>query len=452
MSRNTHANEDTGGDSELAAVVEAAYDTRPPFEARLAARAKAATKSRAQRLLWLLIAALGFLTRTRHAQGPCLVGNDHALGRILVIRVDLIGDVVLSLPAVRVLKRAYPQADIDMLVLGSSAGILAGELEPAQVLTFDPYLWRHRLGLFNPRTWLEAWAFLTLLRARRYDLAISVSGDIGSILARLSGAPRRLGYADEAYPFMLTDALPGGRYKARQHEVRYVLALAAAVGAAVLPGDERLTLQVLPEASDRSQRLLQDGRARLGRTGPVIAIHAGARNGQAKRWPAEHIAALADRLIGETDALVVLTGAPSEAPLARAVLRQMRGDLLDLCGKTSLPELAALLAGSDLVVSGDSGPMHIACAVGTPVVALHGPTDPELSGPIAPNALVLRLPLWCSPCYDASATAECRFHNPVCMKELTPSLVFAAAVRQLRRSGATCAEGTRRHATLASHP
>src|SRR5262249_32778278 len=269
MSRNTRANEDTAGDGELAAVVEAAYDTRPPFEARLAARTKAATQSRAQRLLWLLIAVLGFLTRSRQAQGPCVGGDERGLGRILVIRVDLMGDVVLSLPAVRALKRAYPQAEIDMLVLGSSAGILAGEREPTQVLTFDPYLWRHQLGMLNPRTWREAWAFLTLLRARHYDLAISVSGDIARILARLSGAPLRLGYAAEAYPFMLTDALPGGRYKAHQHEVRYVLALAAAAGAQVLLGDEQLALRVLPEAADRIQQLLQDGRARLGRSGPV---------------------------------------------------------------------------------------------------------------------------------------------------------------------------------------
>jgi ADP-heptose:LPS heptosyltransferase len=105
--------------------------------------------------------------------------------------------------------------------------------------------------------------------------------------------------------------------------------------------------------------------------------------------------------------------------------------LLNFCGKSSLPELKALLAQSDLVISGDSGPMHIACAVGAPVIALHGPTDPVISGPTAPDALVLRRAIWCSPCYDASATAECRFGNPVCMKDLAPAAVFAAARRRL---------------------
>jgi ADP-heptose:LPS heptosyltransferase len=97
-----------------------------------------------------------------------------------------------------------------------------------------------------------------------------------------------------------------------------------------------------------------------------------------------------------------------------------------------------------VVVTGDSGPMHIACAVGALVVALHGPTDPAQSGPTAPSALVLRQPLWCSPCYDSRATAECRFGNPVCMKELSPNIVFAAVLRQLERSRQHGAETTER--------
>ena len=150
------------------------------------------------------------------------------------------------------------------------------------------------------------------------------------------------------------------------------------------------------------------------------------------RWPTSHFARVAERLVGELDALVVLTGAPSEAPLASAIEAECRYPLLNLLGRTSLLELVALLAVSDLVISGDSGPMHIAAAVQTPVIALHGPTDPALSGPISPDAIVLRRDLWCSPCYDASATAECPFDNPVCMKGLGPDLVFRAVRRRLQ--------------------
>jgi len=394
------------------------YDTRPTFEARLAGETKRAVKRRAQALLRLAIGAVGWLTRDRrYAVAP--QAGDPAIRRILVVRVDLLG-------AVRALRRAYPRAQIDMLVLHSTAGILAGEsADIERVLTFDPHAWRRPTALLRPGTWRDALHLLRTLHAARYDLAISISGDIGSILTRLSGARRRVGYAAEAYPFLLTDTLPGGRYRVHQHEVRYVLALAERAGGLVRPGDDALSLRVLPQAAKRMDETLRAARRSSGARGPVVALHAGARNGQAKRWPPAHLAALTDRLIADLDALVVLTGAPSEAPLAREVLAHCTRRPINLVSKTSLQELAALLAASDQLVTGDSGPLHIACAVGTPVVALHGAT--------AADAIVLRRRLWCSPCYDASATAECRFGNPVCMKRLTPNLVYTAARRQLRR-------------------
>lgn len=414
--------------------LDAEYDTRANIERRGADMLKRRVKRRAQRGLRWALALVGWLTRTPASAGPELRAGNPAIRRILVVRVDLIGDVVLSLPAVRVMRRAYPDARIDMLVLRSSAPILAAEGDLlAQVIPYDPGVWRRPGGFLQVGAWREAIALIRRLRASEYDLALSVSGDIGSILTRLSGARRRVGYADEAYRRFLTDTLPGGRYQRHQHEVRYVLDLARVAGGSIHSGDERLALHVLPEANARMRLILDEARQARGRAGPTIALHAGARNGQAKRWPADHFAALADRLAREFDALVVLTGGPAEEPIARLVQGLATSPIFDLVGKTSLPELAALLAASDLLVTGDSGPMHIACAVNTPVVALHGPTDPGLSGPTDPHALVLWRRLWCAPCYDASATAECRFGNPVCMKSLGPDLVFAAARRQLSR-------------------
>ncbi|HEX6796759.1 MAG TPA: glycosyltransferase family 9 protein [Ktedonobacterales bacterium] len=466
---STHGSH-TGGDPALAR-----YETRPGFEARLAARGERAAKGWAKSFVWLAVGAVGFLTRTRRADSPELRAGNPDVKRILVTRVDLLGDVVLSLPAVRALRRAYPHARIEMLVLGATAGILEGQRGIDRVLTFDPYFWRSPAALLNPATWRQARKLLTALRGARYDLAISISGDIASILTRLSGARRRVGYSAEAYPFMLTDPLPGGRYRVRKHEVRYVLALAEAAGGIVAEDDALLALAVLPDAARQMAEQLRGARRRTGAGGPLVAIHAGARNGQAKRWPPERIAALAERLVRELDALVVLTGAPSERVLAEAVLRRCEAPVADLVGRTDLPRLVALLAASDVLVTGDSGPLHVAGAVRTPVVALHGPTDPALSGPTAPDAIVLRHALWCAPCYDASATAECRFSNPVCMKGIAPDAVFAAVVRQLRRRGrelpriltpdpSSCGarggqtssgdagKGDERHARQASHP
>jgi lipopolysaccharide heptosyltransferase II len=414
---------------------DAGYDLRPPFDARLAGRAKLLTKRRGQWLLRLALGAVGYATRTRART----TGDPPR--RILVVRVDLLGDVVLSLPAVRALGRAYPEADIDLLVLQSTAGILEGQPGIHRVLAYDPHVFRQPASFLRLAHWLEAAKVLRTIRASRYDLAVSISGDMGSILTRLSGAKRRFGYSREAYQFFLTNPLPGGRYLTRQHETEYVLALArAAGGIASGPDDARPRLVVVPWASLRVSSQLREGRASLGRTGPVVTLHGGARNGQAKRWPTGHFARLAERLIEEFDALVVLTGAGGEAQLAGAIQEQCRRyPLLNLAGKTSLPELSALLSASDLVISGDSGPMHIACAVGTPVISLHGPTDPLLSGPtaVSADAIVLRKDLWCSPCYDARATAECPFGNPVCMKSLQVDLVFGAARDRLVISGYT---------------
>ena len=431
--------------------VERAYDTRLPFDARLADALKGRLKRRAQRILRLALAGVGLAT----ARTPTETGTriDQDVRRILIVRVDLLGDVVLSLPAVRALKRAYPEAQIDMLVLHSTADILRAEPEIARVLVFDPGVWRRPVGLLKSTTWRDARALLRELRSAHYDLALSVSGDIASILTRVSGARRRFGYASEAYSHFLTDALPGGRYQTHQHEVQYVLDLARAAGGVILPEDELLKLHVLPDAARTMSEILHRQRAEAGPRRPIVAIHAGARNGQAKRWPPGHIATLADRLVSELDALVVLTGAPSEEPLARAILRRTCHPVLNLTGRTTIPELVALLAASDLLITGDSGPMHIACAVRTPIIALHGPTDPAISGPTAPDAIVLHHSLWCAPCYDASATAECRFNNPVCMKLIAPSVVLAAALRQLRRHGwqPSASEVRAPHASAASH-
>jgi lipopolysaccharide heptosyltransferase II len=408
------------------------YDVRPSVEARLRSHQKLRAKRVVQRIIRAALGAAGRATSPRlSAVGPLRAG-DPRVRRILVVRVDLIGDAVLSLPAIRALRRAYPWAEIDMLVPPSVAGVLAGHPDLSRVVIWNPQVWRRPVELLQQRNWREAAAIIARLRAPRYDLCVSISGDWGSVLARLSGARRRVGYAGEAYAGFMTDPVPGGRYMQRKHEVEYVLELARAAGGIVVE-DEALPMLHVTSAGEAGARhvLERAGVVLDGR--PLVVLHAGAQNGQAKRWPPSHWATLADRLVSECGADVVLTGAASDAPLTAAIRRRMRRPVYDLTGQTSLPALVALLARCDLLVSGDSGPLHIACAVGTPVVGLYGPTDPLISGPLAPDAIVLRREIWCGPCYDASATADCRFHNPVCMKQLPPAAVLDAARRQLAR-------------------
>ncbi|HEY7984717.1 MAG TPA: lipopolysaccharide heptosyltransferase II [Ktedonobacterales bacterium] len=401
------------------------YDQRPATGARLLRAALRHVKRTAQAVVRLAVGGAGTLARA----GQRAVVADRRVRRILVIRMDLIGDVVLSLPAVRALRQAYPDAAIDFLAQPSSAAILAGQPDIAHVLTYDAGIWRNPAAILRRANRQAARAIFRRLRQPRYDLCVSISGDWASILAWLSGARRRVGYAREAYRGMLTDPVPGGRYAIRRHEVEYVRELARAAGGReaenTLP-----ELTVLPAAVATVATLLAEADLDEPR-GPLVALHAGARNGLAKRWPTALWAELAARLARDLGARVALVGAPGDGEIAGEIAHAAGAGVVDLTGRTSLPELAALLARCDLLVSGDSGPLHIACAVGTPVAGLYGPTDPAISGPLGQRAVVLRQALWCAPCYDASAVADCRFGNPVCMKTLPPAAVLAAARRLL---------------------
>lgn len=420
------------------------YDQRPALDQRVQAAINRTTKRNVQRAVWAVLVTAGRLSHLFRRPGGPLRTGDPRIKRILVVRTDLIGDLVLSLPAIRALRQGYPDAELDALVLPATRDILAGETGIAQVHTYDPNIWRRPISLLNPRNWQRVGALIGGLRARRYDLAVSIAGDWGSVLTWVSGARRRVGYAGEAYPGLMTDAVPGRRYAVRQHEVAYVARLACAAGGVLSEDEIAPVLHVAPEAAARARTLIgaaldaaTDHPHQNGRAHPVVALHAGAQNGRAKRWPAASWSALADLLIAELGVQVLLTGSAGDGPLVSAIHRQMRRPYgaANLAGRTTLAELVAVLDQCDLLISGDSGPLHIACALGTPVVGLYGPTDPALSGPVADDAVVLRQEIWCAPCYDASAAADCRFGNPVCMKALTPARVFAAARAQIARRG-----------------
>jgi lipopolysaccharide heptosyltransferase II len=414
---------------------EPGYEQRPSFDKRLLQSVQRRLKKRTQRLLWSALGFIGYLTRDRslRRRKPLRAG-DHRIKRILVVRVDMLGDLVLTTPAIRALRLAYPDATIDVLAMPGTASVLDGDPDISRILTCDVNAWMAPANWLRGDTWRELGAFLRTTHRPHYDLAISVCGDIGGVVTRLTGARHRVGYAGEAYPHFMTDPVPGKRYLTPQHEVRYVLDLARAAGGKVDEVEQRPTLSVKPDARVTIHHILQEEREKIGARGPIVAIHPGARNGTAKRWPMRHYAELGDRLSRELDAFVVVTGAPNELALSHEIMRRMTAPAFDLTGKTSLQELVALMAESDLVITGDSGPMHIACAVQTPTVALHGPTEPAQSGPTGNLAVILRHQLWCSPCYDSSATAECRFGNPTCMKLISPDDVFAAACQQLERN------------------
>lgn len=356
--------------------------------------------------------------------------------RILVLRLDLIGDLVLSLVVVRLLKRTYPEAEIDLLALPSSAKVITADPDLAEIISYDPNIWRRPRALLQMKNWREARALRDRLQAHKYDLAVSIFGPWAALIAVLSGASRVLGFAQESYPGLLTDAVPGRHWAEADHlhEVDYCLRLAQAAGASVDPDDRVPTLSVSATAQQAAADLLQQ--EGIEQNKPLIACHVSSNNGQAKRWPIPYWARLADRLIAEDDCNLIFTGAPDDLPLIAAITQRMRERPYNLAGKTSLSQLAAVLQTTDLLITGDSGPMHIAAAVGTALIAIHGPTDPALSGPVSPHATILRDPIWCSPCYKArGAPADCRFYTTQCMKNVTPDQVLVVIHQKLTQQG-----------------
>jgi lipopolysaccharide heptosyltransferase II len=381
-------------------------------------------------ILMSIIGGLLWMGRLGKKYPPLTSQHEHPQ-RILVIRLDLIGDLVLSMTLVRALKRSYPQAEIDLLALPASAKVVMHDPDLTEIITYDPNIWRRPKALIQPKNWRDAFSLRRRLRARHYDIAVSVFGPWAGIIAVLSGAKRRVGFGRESYPGFMTDNVPGRHWSPgdHKHEVDYCLELAKSSGAITSPADRIPRLYVDPQACQQLEQLLMQRAVQQAK--PVIACHVSSNNGQSKRWPIPYWATLIDKLIREQGAQVIFTGAPVDTPLIESVSHRMQEQAINLAGKTSLPQLVALLQRADLVISGDSGPMHIAAAVGTPLIAIHGPTDPALSGPVSPTATILRSDIWCSPCYNARDTADCRFFTTQCMKNISPAQVLEVVKAKL---------------------
>lgn len=415
------------------------YSLPPTPRAKLRKRIVHTSRSMIGKIIYLLLSIIGlflWLRRLGKRYPPLTPATFHPR-HILVIRLDLIGDLVLSLTVVRALKRTYPEAEIDLLALPASAKVASYDPNLSEIITYDPNIWRRPKALFQLKNWREASALRQKLRARHYDLAVSVYANWAAILAVLSGARRRVGYGPEGYPGFMTDSVPGGipgrwRHWApldNKHEVDYCLALAQAAGATLTPADRIPRLYVDEKTREEVEQLLI--RAGLQPHKPLIICHINSNNGQSKRWPIPYWATLIDRLIRQEGAQVVLTGAPGDMPQIDQVTSRMHERAINLAGKTSLTQLAALLQRADLLISGDSGPLHMGVACGTPIIGIYGPTNPSLGGPVSPDATVLRSGIWCSPCYNARDTADCPFYTTQCMKNILPSQIFAIVQTKL---------------------
>ena len=321
--------------------------------------------------------------------------------RVVIRAPNWLGDVVLSLPAVRDVRRAFPQARLSVLARPSVAPLYEAVPEVDAVLEAK--------GLRD-----EA----RILRGS-FDLAILLTNSIGTAFAAVAaGVPRRFGYATQGRGLLLTRGAPvPGNVRGRS-QVHYYRAMLAAMG---LPTSDALDTSIAPPPAWKDA-----GRTLIG-PGRFFGIAPGAAKGSAKQWPPDRFAAAADRLSAELGAQAVLLGSAADAGAASAVAQAMKSRVTDLCGRTDLRAFIGLVACLEGLVANDSGAMHIGAALGVPTVGVFGPTNPDETHPVGARAAFVRGVAECSPCSHATCPIDHR-----CMTSVAPASVVEVLLREAR--------------------
>ncbi len=334
--------------------------------------------------------------------------------RILIIKPSSLGDIVHALPTLSALRARFPKATISWLVKQEWADLLD------RVEHLDR-VWRVGPGLSG---WVSE---VRGLREAGFDLIIDLQGLLRSgLMAWLAGSSVRVGFANarEGSPWFYTTVV--GVPDADLHAVDRYLLVARALGATI---PAQPVYAIKPSAADQDQVAQLCKAKGLAGDRPWIAMAVSAR-WPTKRWPAACFAETADRLQEQQVGRVALIGGPDDRGAADAVMHAMKTDAVDLVGGCGVGLLPTLLQTASLLVSNDSGPMHVAAAVGTPVVALFGPTSPLRTGPYGPQHAIMRHPVPCSPCFSK----RCRNATLLdCLKGISPSEVVTMVQQRVKR-------------------
>lgn len=321
--------------------------------------------------------------------------------RIAIIKPSALGDIVHSLPVLTALRVRFPAARITWVVNSAYESLLTGHPDLTDTLPFNRGAFKGMRGAVS-----TTFTFARELQRRRFDLVIDMQGLFRSgLMALMTGAPRRVGFlnAREGSRYAYTHKLRSPAMHAA-HAVDRMWCMAEAFGVGHLPKTFHVPLQ--PTEVEAAQREL----ASLPR--PVVAVAVGAK-WLTKRWPTPHFAELLNRAHSHFDGSCVFIGAGDDTALSLEVASKLRGPFLDLTGRTSLPRLAAVLSQSDAMLGNDTGPLHLAAALGKPCVAPYLCTKVKLHGPYTQAANCVETSVACGGSY----LKKCG--NMICMPELT---------------------------------
>lgn len=353
--------------------------------------------------------------------------------KIMIRATNWVGDAIMALPAIRSVRARFPRAEIAIVARPYVADIYRHQEVADRLIPYDV---RGEHAGISGRERL-----VVELRAQKFDVALLLQNAFDAAwLVWRAGILERIGYARDGRSLLLTKAVPVPRPgEIPSHEKFYYLELLRRIGwLKDLTDDPFIALNVSAGVRGRAEETLRNAGARPGAL--RVAIGAGASYGSAKCWPPSRFAEVANRLHSESDADVILFGTVAEAAVSKAIAADMRHPPIDLTGQTAIADLPGLLSQCHVFLGNDSGAMHVAAAVGLPVVAVFGPTDPHGTAPVTPRRTIVQEKPYCSPCFLRRCPTDHR-----CMNRVTPDAVSAAIKPWLAATVAEAVDGIARH-------
>jgi heptosyltransferase II len=327
--------------------------------------------------------------------------------KVLIRSANWVGDAVMSLPAIAAVRRALPRAEISILAKPWVAEMFEKNPVVDRVLIYQSPGIHQGLG--------GKWRLARQLKGEGFELAILLQNAFeAALISFLAGIPRRAGYNTDARGFLLTHPVAmTGRIK-RRHQVDYYLEMVGSLG--FQPDHSVPSLQVSAAREEEAKRRLES--FGIGESQALVGISPGATYGSAKEWFPERYAELADRIAGNFGARMIIFGSGGDKEIAAQVRRHARVPLVDLTGMTTLAQAMALMARCRLFLTNDSGLMHAAAALGVPVVAIFGSTDPERTRPRGELCRVVRKPVPCAPCLKTECPTDRRCMGLISVDEV----------------------------------
>jgi len=330
--------------------------------------------------------------------------------KILIVKPSSLGDVVHSLPFLNAIRKRYPEAEIHWLVFKGFEGLLEGHTMIHKLWIVDKSSWTK----FNHAidTIAEIKSLLRDLKEERFDLVVDLQGLLRSgIITASTGAPVRIGFkeAREGSRLLYTDKVPGGR---NIHAVDRYLKVAEFLGCDISEVAFPLPYSGITSSFNTHPSSFEE----------YAVIVPGAR-WVSKRWPTNNFGKLASLLHFRS----IIVGSKDDVNIANEIVARSQGKSVSFAGKTDLKELIAVIKGSKFLVTNDSGPMHIAAALGVPVFAIFGPTDPARTGPYGKGHTIIREPVACAPCFKKTCG------DTKCMEDLSVEKVLDVIMRTKKR-------------------